>query len=868
MPTSPASNAPQDALPSEKEPVAPLEAERKEEADLEKEVDRIQKTAEKQLASVHGLNVSLVKKIRKSEAQSAALLNANKDLEDKNNDLVAKLKIALMENHGLSVKADQLDESEKRYQEKTTAVVAAELALKNVDVALKKAEANLDSVRSERDALEMEVSSLRSDIDQLQLKLDDANDAVNKERELRKSDVEERSFQISALSQEKEKEQQSREELESQLRDFDAKLAAATAGLNTTLLERDAALKEAEIVREEAERRLAELKADADDAINVRDTLVKERDDALEKKILLEQTVTDVTNEKNILADAVELRDRELKRVKDELAELERASDTLQINLDNKTQELTGLAGQVSQLRSDHKQLEVKCDELQLLLDEKEKEAELVKSDLKIRNETLNQIEGERNLLHSEKSTLTRDFDEARNKSSTLERERAELEKRVYDLEEMKKGLELAVHTLKLQQEDSEALYEKKLHEKIAEKEMEFEAQIVELRKELEAVVDRHAESHRIETRREEAAAAAVASTVPIVSPAPIDSSARGLPKDVDLIEPVEDTPMPAPTVPVEDTSRAIELEETVITFENSKEVETEDFGSTHDNDKPEEAAPATAAPTVPIVAPTPFDSSARAFPKDVDVIEPVDDAPMPTPTVPVDDTSRAIEPEDTEIVFEKPEEVETEDIGATHDNDWKNLEVPTEIPAAPLPYQGPAEDSDEDVDVGDGTAVMTRTIEEDDEDEEDEEDEFIDNGADSAEGETDPRNMVVSEEVVDEVVVDTPTKSDDVAPGETTMPLSSENTEVTPVEIDVKDVPVQDVTTADAPIVDNPLKNTETIEVDVKPVSTEKAIETPAVVSPVATTDRAAKEMVPPKASSKARGNPFLCCMGSSEKD
>lgn len=738
------------------------EPERKEEADLEKEVDRIQKTAEKQLASVHGLNVSLVKKIRKSEAHSSALLSVNKELEDKNNDLVDKLQRALHENYTLSVKTTKLEESEKDYKEKASAVVAAELATKKV-------EARLDSVLSERDVLASKLAGRDVTINELQLQLNEAKEAFDKERESRETAVAERSLQISTLSQEKEKEQQSREELENQLKALEVTLATATADLNAAVMERDKITKEADDLKTESERNLALVREEAAITIDQHNDLLKERDDALSEKVILEQTVEQLMQEKINLAADVVSRDGELQRSTEEVKEMERKTATLQSDLNNKTSETTSLAGKVAELGAERDELAKKCEELEILMTELEKEADRAKADLKTRSETLDEIEGERNLLHEEKDVLSRNFTDVRDKFVSLEQEKSELEGRVLQLEQLEKELSLAVHDLKLEKEGLANAYEKELHEKIAEKEREFEEQIVALREELDMVVDRHAESHRIEKGREEAAAAAVA--------------------EKDLV------PFPEPGGG--ETSR------------------------------------------------------------DVEVLELVSDEP--TPGMTVEKSVPDIAPEETVIEVERPDEIEYQEAGATDDDtNWRSLEVPTEIPAAPLPYEAPRVDYEEDAEDVSGTAVMTRTIEEnedEDEDEDEEVDEVVTDDEDSVEGETTPRNMVISEEVVEEVVVDKPEESDAMTPREMPAPLASEEVDVAPMGMGEANMPSEAVISDVGTATKEPEVNT--AKVEVTPV-----IDGNVVTGPIEEGTRDAGVMEPPpRAKPKA---PWLCCFSA----
>lgn len=767
----PSSTFQQESTGPEKEP------EDKDEPNFEKEIDRIQKTAEKQLASVHGLNVSLVKKIRKSEAHSAALLSVNKDLEEKNNDLVDKLQRALHENYTLSVRATKLEESEKEFKERASAAVATELAIKKV-------EARLDSVCSERDDLASKVAGCDVTINELKIQLDEAKEAVDKERESRESDVAERSLQISTLSHEKEKEQQSRGELENQLKVLESKLYTATIALDEAIKEKEGIMKEAVDLKEKADRDLASVREEAAVAMNTHDDLVKQRDDALLEKSKLKLEVQDLQSERDKLTDDVVSRDKELKRVSEEVEEEKHKSQILQSDLAEKTQETRNLVGKVAQLGSECDQLKEKRKELEVLLDEVEKTSEVVKADLKSRSETLNKIEGEHSVLHKERDDLDKKFTDARDKSESLEQEKSELEKRVLQLEELEKELTLAVHKLKIENEGMVSAREKELHEKIAEKEKEFEQQIVVLREELDMVVDRHAESHRIEKGREEAAAAAAAAAAVGKDAASSTEPGGGeASRDVEVLEPVINDSVPGLT-------------------------------------------------------------TAENFPDQV--------------------------PEETVIVLDKPGD-EHEGIGATDDTNWRSLEVPTEVPASPLPYDAPRDDYEEEIDDNGGVAVMTRTIDEEEDDDEevtDDDEEVTDDGeenmvgdeevmedGDSVEGETKPSNMVISEEVVEEVVVDKHVSAEDIAPRKMPAAVPGEEVDTALLETGEKNRPPTVVTTDIGIATSDPGVNTER---EVVPVNDEKLVS-----APEAEATRDVGEMVPPPHTKKGKEKwrKRICC-------
>lgn len=585
--------------------------------DLEKEVELIHRTAEKQLASVNGLNASLVKKIFKSEAQTNALLAQNKDLEGKNADLISQLHRAQDDVRNLSIKEARLIEIEKKYAEAKSDVV-------NLELAVKKGQAQLDAVVSERDTLESETATLRRQVDDLDNQLKVALDLAEKEKADRLADLEERSIQISALSQEKEDERKTREALEKEIGDRDLKVDQANRELNFAMEENRKATEQADQRVKEAEARLELLTIGLEEKTQELEELKRSRDLALGEKATLEKDVVALMTDNDNLKNEVALSEGELISVKDSLTRTQRERDFMKEQLDEKVAETTEYAARMARLREELAELSRQRDELEAVHESTRRDADAAKVELKSRNERLNSVEGERNLLASEKTSLLKDYADARDRSTLMEREKGNLEKRLYELEELTKNLMIEKENLEQDKRALVTAHEKELHDQLARKQAEFELNTSALRKELDDVVDRHRAMHHAESEREAAAAAAVS---------------------VD-----EDEPMEVEMVTTTVTTTVIE----------SKPVQEASFPD--DEDINNEPTTAMIDPTTPVTVQT--EEASRSLPTDLigpDVPTDIPEAPLPYVPQDTDDHERTPGEAGT-LLLTRDREMEEED--------------------------------------------------------------------------------------------------------------------------------------------------------------------------------------------------------------
>lgn len=466
------------------------------ELELEKEVDRIQKTAEKQLASVHGLNVSLVKKIRKSEAQTAALLTENKGLEDKNADLVAQLSRSKEEIRVLLIRAEALDESEKNLAEAKKTVVATELAVK-------KTQASLDSVTAEKDALDSEIGTLKTRLDTANTELNEAREAAETERQTLNSTVEERGLALAAVTSERDDAAKEKANLEESIKEREQELEKLNQQIASLTAEKDTLKADTEVeitaLKELSEKTAKESEQKSRD-LTVATT---DRDSLQESKSKLEGEIAALSASQVELQEKYDASEKSLTETKDSLDAADKELTDLKDEHESKVAELAAVTASVAALTGERDDLTKRGADLEKNLADSQKETETVKNELEAKATAFTSIESERNLLTSEKASLEKDYTETRDRSTVLEREKSTFEKRVYELEESEKKLYQSIEALELEKAAMIEAHSKELQQQLLKKEEEYAIRHAELRKELDDVVDRHAALSRSEVESE-----------------------------------------------------------------------------------------------------------------------------------------------------------------------------------------------------------------------------------------------------------------------------------------------------------------------------------------------------------------------------
>jgi predicted nucleic acid-binding Zn-ribbon protein len=209
--------------------------------DVEAEVELIQRAQERQLSRFKGLNASLVKKLRKAEAEAAALLTENKVLEQKNADLVEELRRAQLNSVELAKKEQELADTQVNLSSAQKDLIESQLFAK-------KLRADLDTLESEKAVLEQQHGELketsavahrgltdkRAEYDALhneKTSLTSNLTTLKDEHEMLKNESMERSSQISALEAEK-------EALGADLAENNTRLAAVSAEVATLTAEK------------------------------------------------------------------------------------------------------------------------------------------------------------------------------------------------------------------------------------------------------------------------------------------------------------------------------------------------------------------------------------------------------------------------------------------------------------------------------------------------------------------------------------------------------------------------------------------------------------------------------------------------------
>lgn len=472
------------------------------EQDLEKEVELIHRTAEKQLASVNGLNASLAKKILKSEAQTSALLECNKDLEAKNAHLVSELHKTHSELHkahnelhkaqdnvrSLDIRVDGMEELEKKNLELMSANTKLELLVK-------KLEKDIENVTSERDRLDVELTTRSTQLDETELLKEQLREELDQIKKETADEREERSRIIILLTHEKDELIKWKQQAEIDHQQKDEQLAE----LDKLLKEEKQSLEEAQRNIQAAEARVDEMKYELDAISKQKEAVNKERDFVIDDRDALRKEVASLKEQ--ISGMEAELSDVKAKNV--ELHELlnntESSKKEAEDNLESKLAELALLTASLATLRKEHEDLSTDYEESQRSVEQSTADFQTKQKELDSRTIAW---EGERNLLISEKAALEKDYTDARDRVTTLEREKSIVEKRVYDLEDCLKVREAKIVTLEQEKDALVEGHEQELSARLAEQQAAFELNTTYLRTELNDVVDRYAAKHRATVER------------------------------------------------------------------------------------------------------------------------------------------------------------------------------------------------------------------------------------------------------------------------------------------------------------------------------------------------------------------------------
>lgn len=482
------------------------------EPDLEKEVDRIQKTAEKQLSSVRGLNLSLVRKIRASEAQVVTLLTENHQLEDKNAHLVAQLTRVQDDLRSLLLKAERLETAESQLSEAKAAVVATELAVK-------KGEARLDSLNSEKDALESEVVLLQRKVDTANKDIQELKDEAKKEKDSLNGIVQDRSLALESVTKERDATAENYVRAEENLKKRDADLDASAAALLLANKEKEDYVNKSEAALKEAQDKLEVLNLEVEQTTKDLAVITEDRQRVLDEKLELEDDVKSLYAAKEELELKAETAENDLANAKEGLLVLEQEKDDVQSELVAKVAEVDDLNAQLLSLSDERDQLNARRDQLEAELEDTNNAAEVSKKGLEEKNAAFASLEVEKNALSSEKEIVEKDYNGLRDKSAILEREKAALEMRVLDLEDIEKRLNINIQNLEGDKATLASTYQKELHDTIIQKDQAFALDHAALRQELDDVVDRYTRMRQEQLERDSKA-------VPI--PLPVGASTTG----------------------------------------------------------------------------------------------------------------------------------------------------------------------------------------------------------------------------------------------------------------------------------------------------------------------------------------------------
>lgn len=473
------------------------------EVELEKEVDRIQKTAEMQLASVKGLNLSLVKKIRKAEAQAITLLNENKNLEDKNAALVLQLERAQEEMRSLLIKEENLASTQAHLDEAKKTVVAKELAVK-------KTEADRDALLSEKDALESTLATLRVRLDATDAALAEERVSNENERGRLGKEVQDRDLALTNLSTERDLASKEKSDIEEQLRTKDTEILDLQDRI--VLLTTQAEKRQQEFDAEVAALIEYKDKASADYEASSRelDTLRTQHGSVVDEKDRLESEIATLASANSELALKIETYEKELEESKALLVSFEMERETLKQDAEDKAREVVELTAIIAGLTAERNEFLKARDDLESQLGDAKTELDAKTIELNDKHESFtaaerslgdtkkhledrdieledkkqaySSLEGEKNLLAEAVAQLEKDYEEAR-----------KYEKRMYELEEEEKKLLQTIAALEAEKIALVEEHHRELNEQLLKAQEEYAMHTVKLRKEIDDIVDRHA---------------------------------------------------------------------------------------------------------------------------------------------------------------------------------------------------------------------------------------------------------------------------------------------------------------------------------------------------------------------------------------
>lgn len=449
------------------------------------EVDRIEKSAAMQLAALHGLNVSLIKKIRKSDAQSDLLLDENRVLEEKNCCLVSQLEHAHDDVRTLSIKEEKLKQVEHKLGETTSALVTAE-------VAVKKSEANFDSLTQERDALQLDFSNTSRALDTTAADYRLYKDNATKEKAVLETGMEERSRHIHSLTKDRDDTVQQRDFVAANLTAKEAEYTSTADQLRQLTDENHLLLKQSETKIADLDANIALLIADLEKERGEHDhlkayfdtlTLEKQQLDKDHAAAVLSLKHTTESFEKKTndyiqlqaAYDAVTVEKAKLGEELDTVTEKEKMSNrSLLVITDERDSLLTSKA------------------EVNTHLDDSKKQVADRSAQLDTRNLAFTSLETDRNLLYNEKKTLENDYAHARDKGTNLEREKATLEMRVMTLEQSEKNLLTTITTIEESKHTLIVSHQRDLHSAYVHAHDHYVTEYATLRKELDVVHDQY----------------------------------------------------------------------------------------------------------------------------------------------------------------------------------------------------------------------------------------------------------------------------------------------------------------------------------------------------------------------------------------
>lgn len=207
----------------------------------------------------------------------------------------------------------------------------------------------------------------------------------------------------------------------------------------------------------------------------------------------LQEMLDKLGNERNVLADEKANLEREYVAVQDRAQALSGENEFLKNQRDDLSKMVTDLDSKAAHAQHDAEVRGANIDELKDRLDGVEQSLALTGQ--------------EKDRLAAEKARLALEKDKTYEQVTLLDSQNSDLADRVKKLEEEKRLLGMKINQVENEKKELEAVKDRELHERLAEKEKEIQYETAVLKTAMDNVMTRHADDHATEADRHFSAA-------------------------------------------------------------------------------------------------------------------------------------------------------------------------------------------------------------------------------------------------------------------------------------------------------------------------------------------------------------------------